>query len=168
MLASNQARKALSAVEHPKFHKAQSRLPYSLGVPVWLTSPQIRVQLEQAFESAQLDGQNHSWVALEQIPCLYGVINETLRLSYGICCRLARIARTEDLVYRQKGGPEYFVPRGTPIGMSSYLTHHDEDIFPSSHESLPERWIMPNGERNTALEKHLVPLGKGSRICLGM
>ncbi|KAK7923443.1 cytochrome P450 [Apiospora marii] len=136
-----------------------------------LTQPQVRARHVHVLEGAQqqMEGENPlSWASLEQIPYLYGVVNETLRLSYGICCRLVRIARTEDLVYYQKEGLEYFIPRGTPIGMSSYLTHHDEDIFPDSYEFLPERWIMPKGERNTALEKHLVPFGKGSRICLGM
>lgn len=133
-----------------------------------LTQPQIRARLVQALESAQVDDRNLSWAALEQIPYLYAVVNETLRLSYGISCRLARIARTETLAYRQKDGPEYIIPRGTPVGMSSYLTHHDEDIFLNSDEFLPGRWITARGERKTALEKYLVPFGKGSRICLGM
>ncbi|KAH9909788.1 hypothetical protein F4778DRAFT_775702 [Xylariomycetidae sp. FL2044] len=54
--------------------------------------------------------------------------------------RLPRIARYESLMYEQKEvradikaqKPRYrfVIPMGTPIGMSSAITHHDETVWP--------------------------------------
>jgi cytochrome P450 len=47
--------------------------------------------------------------------------------------------------------------------MTSVLIHHDESIFPDSHEFRPERWI-----ENPRLDRYLVSFSKGSRQCLGI
>jgi cytochrome P450 len=47
--------------------------------------------------------------------------------------------------------------------MTSYDVHHDEAVFPDSHQFKPERWIQ-----NPGLERYLVSFGKGTRQCLGM
>ena len=113
-----------------------------------------------------------SWVALEKYPYLYGVIWEGIRLSYGVSTRLARVPRDESLTYHSKDGRyQYVVPRGTPIGMSSYISHHDERAFPNSHEFVPERWITSTADgkqKNTALEHNILAFSKGSRQCVGM
>jgi cytochrome P450 len=54
----------------------------------------------------------------------------------------------------------------TPVGMTSVLMHHKEDIFPDSYNFIPERWLDP--ERRKHLEKYLVSFTKGSRQCIGM
>ncbi|KAK7963611.1 hypothetical protein PG988_010585 [Apiospora saccharicola] len=142
-------------------------------------NPEKRQRLEKELAKAGVDpsGKNLSWAQLEQIPYLYGVVHETLRMCHGLSTRLARVARTEDLIYRNQAGfgwgdePgtfEYVIPRGTPIGMSSGLTHRDASVFPEPEAFRPERWVTARGERNTVLEKCLLSFSKGSRICLGM
>ncbi|KAK8100423.1 hypothetical protein PG999_010797 [Apiospora kogelbergensis] len=140
-----------------------------------LSRPDKRARLSEALERAGVDpaGRDLSWSSLEQIPYLYGFVQETLRMCHGLSPRLARVARTEDLVYRGDNGSkyegfEYVIPRGTPIGMSGFLTHRDADVFPDPEEFWPERWITAEGEKNTALDKYLLSFSKGSRICLGM
>ncbi|KAK7935892.1 cytochrome P450 [Apiospora marii] len=143
-----------------------------------LRHPAKRARLEQELARAGVDpaGRDLSWARLEQIPYLYGVVHETLRMCHGLSTRLARVARTEDLVYRSQegfgwgrdGAFEYVVPRGTPIGMSAGLTHRDASVFPEPEAFRPERWITAEGERNTGLERYLLSFSKGSRICLGM
>lgn len=49
--------------------------------------------------------------------------------------------------------------------MDSYIVHHNEDLFPSSHEFDPTRWLVPNAKE---LDKYLVSFSAGSRQCLGM
>ncbi|KAK8113323.1 hypothetical protein PG984_013849 [Apiospora sp. TS-2023a] len=127
-----------------------------------LRYPEKRQRLEKELAKAGVDpkGKNLSWAQLEQIPYLYGVVHETLRMCHGLSTRLARVARTEDLVYRNQDGfgwgePgkfEYVIPRGTPIGMSSGLTHRDASVFPDPEAFRPERWVTAKGERNTGLE----------------
>ncbi|KAJ8062657.1 hypothetical protein OCU04_009179 [Sclerotinia nivalis] len=54
-----------------------------------------------------------------------------------------------------------------PVGMSTMLQHHNEKIFPSSHQFIPERWVLPDGTINYALERYLTAFSRGTRICIG-
>lgn len=51
--------------------------------------------------------------------------------------------------------------------MSVLLQHHNEKIFPSSHQFIPERWILEDGTINRALERYLVSFSRGTRNCIG-
>ena len=107
-------------------------------------------------------------MALEKYPYLYGVIWEGIRLSYGVSTRLARVPRNETLTYRSKDGEyQYVVPAGTPIGMSSYISHHDERAFPNSSEFVPERWIAGTELYTPNVERGMFAFSKGGRACLG-
>ncbi|KAF7952899.1 hypothetical protein EAE96_006122 [Botrytis aclada] len=99
---------------------------------------------------------------VERLVYLNACALEGLRLSYGVSSRLARIAPNESLRYGK-----WEIPAGTPIGMSTILQHHNEHIFPSSHQFIPERWITEDGSINHALEKYLVSFSRGSRSCIG-
>ncbi|KFY05415.1 hypothetical protein O988_00004 [Pseudogymnoascus sp. VKM F-3808] len=107
-------------------------------------------------------------VVLEQLPYLNAVIKESLRLTYGVAGRLARTAEEPLFFTDRRTGREWVVPRGTPIGMSIAQLHHDESIFPDSHEWIPERWLDAEGELNGELDKYLLSFTRGSRQCLGM
>lgn len=100
--------------------------------------------------------------ALEQLPYLTGCIQECLRLSYGASTRLQRIAPDETLSFND-GKKEWLIPPGTPVGMTSFIVHHDESIFPDSFKFVPERWV-----ENPRLDKYMVSFTKGSRQCVGM
>lgn len=107
-------------------------------------------------------------VTLEQLPYLNAVIKESLRLTYGVAGRLARIAE-EPLFFTDRWtGREWVVPSGTPVGMSIAQLHHDETVFPDSHAWIPERWLDANGELSLELDKYLFSFTRGSRQCLGM
>lgn len=47
--------------------------------------------------------------------------------------------------------------------MTSHLIHHNESIFPNSHEYIPQRWID-----NPRLDQLLVSFSKGTRQCVGI
>ncbi|KAJ5393575.1 cytochrome P450 [Penicillium crustosum] len=99
---------------------------------------------------------------LEQLPYLTGVVNEALRLSFGLISRPPRIAPEEVLVYR-----EYDIPAGTPVGMSSYFMNMDPTLFPNPESFIPDRWILAS-ERGENLTRFIATFGKGSRACIGM
>jgi cytochrome P450 len=107
-------------------------------------------------------------VTLEQLPYLNAVIKESLRLTYGVAGRLARIADEPLFFTDRKTGREWVIPRDTPVGMSVAQLHHDESVFPDSHKWIPERWLNSNGELNQGLDKYLLSFTRGSRQCLGM
>ncbi|KAI1861411.1 uncharacterized protein JN550_010791 [Neoarthrinium moseri] len=130
-----------------------------------LAAPEVAARLRQDLKD--VDPKKLSWTTLEKYPYLWAVINEGLRLTYGLSPRSPRIARDEDLVYR-KGQYQYIIPRGYAIGMSSVINHHNEEIFPDSEEYIPERWLDVNGQKKHGMEKYLMSFSKGSRQCLGM
>lgn len=108
--------------------------------------------------------------ALEALPYLRSVIREGLRLSYGLSCRNQRVDPDNALSFTDKNtGKQWQIPAGTPVGSTSVLIHHDENIFPNSKKFLPERWLDEHKQFSGAhLEKYFVSFGTGSRACLGI
>ncbi len=143
-----------------------------------LTQPDVLRRLTAELSAAVPDPHHlPSWSALEQLPYLGAVVQEGLRLSYGVSSRTARIPTEEDLTYHGVWTPpgsaapvelDFVVPRGSAIGMSSSILHHNEDVFPDSHSFIPERWLDENGQRRKDLERCMLSFGRGSRQCLGM
>ncbi|CAG5157023.1 uncharacterized protein ALTATR162_LOCUS4816 [Alternaria atra] len=136
-----------------------------------LTRPEILAKLTQELENAVEDPLHlPGWSNLETLPYLGAVIQEGLRLSYGVSSRTARIPTEENLLYRgerNKKPVEYVIPKGYAIGMSAYITHHDERAFPDSYAFAPERWLDENNQRRKEPERSILSFSKGSRACLG-
>ncbi|KAH8752800.1 cytochrome P450 [Diaporthe sp. PMI_573] len=65
-----------------------------------ISQPGILSRLTRELKGAFSEEREFSWVELEKIPYLKGVIMEGLRLSYGVSGRTPRIAQYEDLVQR--------------------------------------------------------------------
>ncbi|KAI0839693.1 cytochrome P450 [Hypoxylon sp. FL0890] len=135
-----------------------------------LSKPELLARLTRELEQAIDDPRRLPPLrVLEGLPYLEAVIQEGLRLSYGVSARSPRVPTEEDLVYRgewQKKPVEYVIPRGYAIGMSSVIAHHDESVFPDSHSFIPERWLDVNNRKS--LDRGLFSFSKGSRSCLGM
>lgn len=105
-----------------------------------------------------------SSAVVEQLPYLTGVVQECIRLSYGVCTRLQRIAPDETLVFEDaKRRKEWLIPPNTPVSMTSVLLHQDESVFPNPQAFAPERWLgRPD------LNRYLVSFSKGTRQCIGI
>lgn len=99
--------------------------------------------------------------ALEQLPYLTAVLMEGLRLSPGIASRMARIAPDRSIAYAQ-----WEIPQGTPVGMTTYLMHMDETLYPEPKRFEPNRWMDMDVRRKAS--KTYAPFARGTRICLGM
>ncbi|CAI9630885.1 unnamed protein product [Alternaria burnsii] len=140
---------------------------WALGVSTYfvLATPEILRKLKAELEAAIPDpSQPLNLIALESLPFLTGVVQEGVRLSHAISHRLHRICPDETLVYHDAGNQrEWHIPPGTPLSMTSNLVHHDERVFPNSHDFQPERWLD-----NPRLDRYLVSFGKGGRACLGI
>ncbi|KAJ8131833.1 hypothetical protein O1611_g1790 [Lasiodiplodia mahajangana] len=117
-----------------------------------------------------------SWHTLEKQPYLTAVLLETLRLGNNVPGRSPRTATEEDLIYRGSWLPEgtsrpvsvcHVIPRGYAIGMSPYILHTNDTLFPNPHEFDPSRWLQ-DGNINRELERHLFSFSKGSRMCVGI
>jgi cytochrome P450 len=137
-----------------------------------LTKPKLLANLTHELQRV-VDDPLHlpGWTALESLPYLGAVIQEGLRLSYGVSARTARVATEENLIYRgewQKKTVEVIVPKGYAVGMSAVITHHDESVFPDSYAFVPERWLDENDQRRKDVERSMLAFSKGSRSCLGI
>ena len=137
-----------------------------------LTKPELLTKLKQELQTVIEDPrQLPSWTALENLPYLGAVVQEGLRLSYGVSARTARVPTEENLLFKgewNKKPVEYVIPQGYAVGMSAAVTHHDEKAFPDSYAFIPERWLDENNQRRKDLDRSMLAFSKGSRSCLGM
>ena len=140
---------------------------WTLSITVYylLTSPRILSRLKADLKAAIPDPQAATPLSvLDNIPYLAAVVQEALRLSYGLSTRLARIAPNEAMpVVDARTGKTWIIPPNTPTSMTSTLIHHDESLFPDSHSFIPERWI-----ENPRLDRYLLSFSKGTRQCIGI
>ncbi|KAK9422125.1 putative Cytochrome P450 [Seiridium unicorne] len=136
-----------------------------------ISQPQTLSKLKKELEETVKDPTKlPPWTVLEKLPYLGAVIQEGLRLSYGVSARTSREPTQEHLIYRgefNKKPVQYVLPKGYAIGMSAAITHHDESVFPDSHSFIAERWLDENSQRRKDLERGLLAFSKGSRACLG-
>ena len=52
----------------------------------------------------------------------------------------------------------------TSVGMSAYVVHRSESIFPDPEAFRPERWL---GEKGKELQQYFIPFSTGARGCIG-
>ncbi|KAK7923663.1 cytochrome P450 [Apiospora marii] len=97
---------------------------------------------------------------LERLPYLTAVVTEGMRLSPGIATRAARIA-DKDLFY-----DEWCIPAGVPVGMTTYLMHTDESLYPEPMRFNSDRWT--GSKEDVADPRFYAPFSRGTRMCLGM
>ena len=133
-----------------------------------LANPDVHKRLKEELQTVIPSSSSPipSLPALEKLPFLTAVINEGLRVSHGVAGRTPRIAPDEDLDYCG-----IKIPRGTTMSQSGYLLHMNPDAFPEPHEFHPERFLADEayaGVDAAEAQKHAVPFGRGSRMCVGM
>jgi cytochrome P450 len=88
------------------------------------------------------------------------VVKEGLRLfpGYGLFGRTVQ----EDM---ELGG--HWIPKGTLLIVSPFVTHRLERYWPRAREFDPDRWKdRPRGTPPAAARDHYLPFGAGARACL--
>src|SRR5436190_2662816 len=94
-------------------------------------------------------------MSLVSLPCPMLPDSLSLSLSLSVCVCVCVCSATDSTTQNQ-----------TVVGMSSWMMHRNEDIFPNPDKFDPSRWLDPAVAR--VLNKHLVPFSRGQRQCLGM
>ncbi|KAI9828093.1 MAG: hypothetical protein M1832_003620 [Thelocarpon impressellum] len=126
-----------------------------------LANPESLAKLKAELNEAMPDLSKSPPVSkLEQLPYLSAVVNEGLRISYGVSHRLQRVMPDRSLKFH-----DWVIPPGTPVSMTGMLIHDNPDVFLEPRAFKPERWL---GEKGKQLERYLVPFSRGSRACIGM
>jgi cytochrome P450 len=114
-----------------------------------------------------------TWTSLSQLPYLSAILNEGLRLSFGVSHRLQRSFPDTELIYKDpKTGEPWIIPRNTPVSLTNMFIHLDPSIFPSPESFIPDRWLVETRDEKfppaNEAKRFLVPFSKGTRSCLGM
>ncbi|KAG0651719.1 Cytochrome P450 monooxygenase [Hyphodiscus hymeniophilus] len=99
---------------------------------------------------------------LEALPYLTAIIQESLRLSYGVVQRSPRVSPSQVIQY--KG---FAIPPGYAVGMDPVHMHHNEGVFPDSYAFQPGRWLG-DAAATRRLQRYNVAFSRGTRQCLGM
>ncbi|PIA91898.1 Trichodiene oxygenase [Cercospora beticola] len=126
-----------------------------------LSNPTSLSKLREELESRILDpspASLPSWTELEQFPYLSAVICEGLRMSTSVVHRMLRVLPAETEVCG------YVLPKGTVVGMSIPILHHDATVWPDPYKWMPERFLGPEGKG----KKDIYSFSKGPRACTGI
>jgi len=134
------------------------------------TKPEIYERLHEELMKAIPDEKHMPpLVELEKLEYLTAVIQESLRLSYGVVMRLPRISPNNPVPYTTPTGTTHLIPPGVAFSLNQYSMHHSPLLYPSSHTFDPSRWLNnPLAFDGKPLSTYLVPFAKGTRSCLGM
>ena len=120
----------------------------------------LRAELEEAIPNPSVVPKLSD---IERLPYLTAVVQEGLRLSYGLAGRMSRVSPKEPIVYK-----DWVIPAGVPVSQSIPDIHHDPEIFPDPLAFKPERWLQPTLKSGERLDKYLCSFSKGPRACLGI
>ncbi|KAL6720035.1 hypothetical protein ACLMJK_001956 [Lecanora helva] len=129
-----------------------------------LAHPRCLRILKEELHSAFPQGPEtmHDLATLQQLPYLWAVIQESLRIGIAISHRSARISPVAPTIYKDPStGAVHAIPPGTPMSMSHPLLFRDPSLFPEPTTFRPERWL----ENDRALEKYQFAFSKGTRGC---
>lgn len=124
-----------------------------------LKQPLLQKALEDEVSntSGQLDD-----AALESLPILNAVIEETLRLYGAAPATLPRLTPKGGATFK-----DYYIPAGTVVGTQAYSLHRDPSLFPNPDTFDHTRWLSPGGVSPLA-KSVFHPFGAGTRVCIGI
>ncbi|KAL8683908.1 MAG: hypothetical protein Q9186_000119 [Xanthomendoza sp. 1 TL-2023] len=103
-----------------------------------ISNPTIykRLHAELVEAMPDINGPPPTVPELERLPYLNAIVQECLRLSYGITQRLMRIDPHNPITFQN-----YTIPPNTPFSMTSYIQHRNPLIFPDPDRFNPDRWL---------------------------
>jgi cytochrome P450 len=120
-------------------------------------NPDIEAKLHHEIDTV-LEGSVPTLADLRRLPYSEMVIKESMRL-FPPAYFFGRVA-SEDV---QLGN--FYAPKGTGIGISSYTTHRDPRWWDEPTAFRPERFSPENAEH---IRKYsYIPFGAGPRVCIG-
>lgn len=120
-------------------------------------NPDIEAKMHEELDRV-LGGRLPTLADLEHLTYTERVIKESMRI-YPPAWSVGRVA-VEDV---QIG--EYFLEKGTRVGVNLYVTHHSPDLWEDPERFDPDRF-SPEREANIPRYAYL-PFGGGPRVCIG-
>ena len=123
----------------------------------------LRDEVSAAMAEGNCTRSSVPFAKAQRMPYLQACIEETLRVHSAVGLPLWRVV--------PQGGSEVcgrFFPGGSVVGINTWVAHYNEEVFSSDVEEFkPERWIGVSEEQLKMMNSYWLPLGAGSRTCIG-
>jgi cytochrome P450 len=119
--------------------------------------PEVLVRLQDEIDTV-LGDREPGYQELKRLHYLEQVIKESLRLYPPI--HLGQRIAAADFTFQ-----DYYIPAGTRVIYSIYLTHRDQNYWPEPARFDPERFSLEKNQRQVA--HTYIPFGGGARNCIG-
>lgn len=121
-----------------------------------IKNPKVYAKLTAELKAAFLPNAKMELIVLERLLYLNGVVNESLRLSFGAISRLPRTVPKGSAKFEGYTIPVGFTVSGSCIGTKS--------IFLTLREFIPEQWVLTSDKQKMW---SVCRLGKGAGYMLG-
>ncbi|GMG31422.1 unnamed protein product [Aspergillus oryzae] len=96
---------------------------------------------------------------VKHLPYLRACLDENMRMYPPVSFHVPRRTPQEGTMIRGE-----FVAGNTSVGISAYVVHRNEDIFPDPDTYKPERWL---GDKGRDLQPYFVAFSAGARGYIG-
>lgn len=103
-----------------------------------------------------------SYGTASALPYLDAVIKEALRIHPPNGLMYARTVPPEGATVCGK-----FMPGSTEVGISPWVVHYDEELFPEPEKFQPERWLVEDADLVAQRKRSIFAFSAGSHTCLG-
>ncbi|KAJ4365371.1 hypothetical protein N0V95_000518 [Ascochyta clinopodiicola] len=129
-----------------------------------LSNPSIFARLRTELEAVMpIPDQAPDPKALDTLPYLNALIEESLRLYPAGTHRQDRVAPDEELIFTHSDGQRLRIPAGTTVGMTAPLINRHPMWYKDPEVFRPDRYL-----ENPKLMRRHFTFSKGTRQCLGM
>jgi cytochrome P450 len=126
-----------------------------------LQNPGVLDRLTSELRSSFASEEEIRLPKLNQLPYLYGVVEEALRLVPCVSSQFPREVLPGGMTV-----DDHYIPAGTVVGTSAYALHHNEEYYPDSFAFKPERWL--GDEESVARAKNAFnTFSVGQYNCIG-
>jgi cytochrome P450 len=128
------------------------------------SNPSIFARLRTELEAVMpIPGQAPDPKALDTLPYLNVLIQESLRLYPAGTHRQDRVAPDEELIFTYSNGQRLQIPAGTTVGMTAPLINRHPAWYEDPDVFRPDRYL-----ENPKLMRRHFTFSKGTRQCLGI
>ncbi|KAI1849509.1 hypothetical protein JX266_005004 [Neoarthrinium moseri] len=131
-----------------------------------LKNPQCFHKLREEIDDGIKQGtvsQKPTFKETQSMPYLQAVIKEALRLHPATGFPLEREV--------PEGGATIsgrFFPAGTIVGINAWVEHRNKQVWGEDADQFrPERWLIDDADKLSLMNRHWIPFGMGSRVCIG-
>lgn len=132
----------------------------SYAIYLLASNPSIQDKLRKEV-TMNIGDQEITYESVNKCEYLLGFIKESMRVFPPLTNIPQKLA-TKDT---QLG--DWFIPKGTRIGIDLYTIHHSKELYGDPENVRPERWSREEQAKHKIPASAWLPFSAGSRVCLG-